>query len=277
MSKAAVALNISPQGISIAIRRLEKELGAQLFYRDTSGLVITSTGEAVRQEAEKIINHIDKIHNICTVTASGKAEISVVITTGRFIRLPVSLQNLLITPPEEFSVTLEHLYSTACMDRVYNGDALFGLTYGYCDPEKFYVRQIEDVEQVFFVNNKHPLANRGEISISELDGLPIVMPGTKTQPGMALSKIFSDNKLKLKIAYETLIPHQAIELVTTNPELVAFSPISYFENSDEDAVSMLRLKEHNFVIPFSLIYKKGRKLDVHEQLFMHMILDCYNS
>lgn len=46
MSKAAVSLNISPQGISAAIRRLEDELMADLFYRSANGLELTNLGKS---------------------------------------------------------------------------------------------------------------------------------------------------------------------------------------------------------------------------------------
>lgn len=41
MSKAAEKLHMSQQGLSLAIRRLEAELGCDLFYRKSSGLVLT--------------------------------------------------------------------------------------------------------------------------------------------------------------------------------------------------------------------------------------------
>ena len=63
MSKAAVSLNISPQGISAAIRRLEDELMADLFYRSANGLELTNLGKSVYSEALIIVEHVDKIYN----------------------------------------------------------------------------------------------------------------------------------------------------------------------------------------------------------------------
>ena len=71
MTKAAEALNISPQGISIAIRRMEKELGVELFFRSSRGLILTEIGEAVKREAEAVIKHLDRINDLCISRASG--------------------------------------------------------------------------------------------------------------------------------------------------------------------------------------------------------------
>ena len=100
MSKAAVSLNISPQGISAAIRRLEDELMADLFYRSANGLELTNLGKSVYSEALIIVEHVDKIYNFGKLEAMGKTSITVAVTMGRFMKLPPSLQN--IQPPVPF-------------------------------------------------------------------------------------------------------------------------------------------------------------------------------
>ena len=82
MSKAAAALFISPQGISAAIRRLEDELGADLFYRTASGLELTNLGKQVQTEAQTIIERIDRIYELGKLESTGKAGITVAISTG---------------------------------------------------------------------------------------------------------------------------------------------------------------------------------------------------
>ncbi len=277
MSKAAAVLNISPQGISISIRRLEKELGVELFFRSSSGLIITEIGEVVRKEAEAVINHVDKISNLCTIRASGKIDIPVVMTTGRFSKLPTALQRLLVTPPGDFSVSFGSHYSLTCMELVANGDALFGLVYGDCDRKKLDVTELEIVQQIFVVNKKHPLAGKKEISIRELDNMPLVMPGPKTVPGKMIEKMFKENDLTLNIALQTVVPRQPVILALENENLVARAVTSDILEGDLEHISVLRLKEYDFTVPFSLITKKDRKLDGHEQLFKHLILDCYKK
>lgn len=277
MSKAAASLNISTQGISVAIRRLESELGVELFFRGSKGVILTETGKSVRNEAESIIRHLDRINEVCTARVSGKIDISVVITTGRFGKLPPSLQTLLTTPPEDFCVNVGNHYSTSCVDMVYNNEALFGLVYGECDSAMFKTNLLEKVEQVFIVNNRHPLAGAGEISIRELDNLPMVMPGPKTIPGKAIVEMFKENDLTMNIALQTLIPRQPIALVQANEKLVARSLLTDITDEDLKQISVLKLKEYDFTIPFSLITKRERKLTAHEQLFRHLILDCYRK
>lgn len=277
MSKAAESLNISPQGLSAAIRRLESELGVELFFRSSKGMVLTETGKSVKKEAESIIRHQARINEICDAKVRDKVDISVAITTGRFGKLPVSLQTLLITPPEDFRISVENHYSTSCMDSVYNEESLFGLVYGECDSNKFKINLLEREEQVFIVNKKHPLAGADEISIRELDNLPMVIPGPKTIPGKNIVDMFAENGLTLNIALQSLIPRQPVALVSTNEKLVARSLLTDITDEDLEQISILKLKEYDFTMPFSLICKRDRRLTAYEQLFRHLILDCYRK
>lgn len=274
MSKAAAALFISPQGISAAIRRLEDELGADLFYRTASGLELTNLGKQVQTEAQTIIERIDRIYELGKLESTGKAGITVAISTGRFMKLPVALQKLLLTPPDEFSVTLVNEYSTVCMDMVLSEEATFGMVYGKCNEQKFNVTLLENVRQVFVVSKKHPFAQRESIKLKELDNVPLLMPDLKTVPGMTIAEAFARQNLTLNLAYVCMTPHQAIDIAAKNDAIVARTLYSDLTPEDYDKVSVLRIEDFDLATPFSLITKKGRKMTVYEQLFKHLILDC---
>lgn len=275
MSKAAAALNISPQGISASIRRLEDELAADLFYRGANGLSLTELGKSVKSEAQIIVQHVDRIYELSNLEATGKTNITIAMTRGRFIKLPASLQNLLLTPPDEFSVNIINDYSTICTEMVLNDQAVFGMVYGNCSQQKFNVTLLEDVQQVFVVSKRHPLAGKSSVSIHELDNMPMLMPGLKTKPGMAIAEMFSKNNVRLNTAaYDVLVPHQAIDIAAANENLVARTLLSDVTEADLEKISVLTLEDCDFTMPFSLIYRKDRKLSVHEQLFKHLILDC---
>ena len=275
MSKAANTLNISPQGISAAIRRLEDELMADLFIRSANGLELTESGKGVYAEVLAVIEHVDKIYTLGKLEAMGKASITVAITIGRFMKLPASLQKLLLTPPDEFSVSLVNEYSSTCMNMVLNDEAVFGMVYGVCSEKRFNVTELENVQQVFIVNKHHPLAKKGSIYVRDLDNVPMLMPEKRTVPGKAIVDLFAKNNIKLNLAYVCMVPHQAIDIVTKNENLVARTLRTDIREEDLENICVLDLLDYDFTMPFSLITKKGRKLSVHEQLFKHLMLDCY--
>jgi DNA-binding transcriptional LysR family regulator len=57
---AASNLYITQQTISKSIGKLEKELGVQLFVRETSGLMLTESGEYFRRTMGSVIENLDK-------------------------------------------------------------------------------------------------------------------------------------------------------------------------------------------------------------------------
>ena len=87
--------------------------------------------------------------------------------------------------------------------------------------------------------------------------------------------LFAKNNIKLNLAYVCMVPHQAIDIVTKNENLVARTLRTDIREEDLENICVLDLLDYDFTMPFSLITKKGRKLSVHEQLFKHLMLDCY--
>ena len=249
MAEAAKSLHITQQGISIALRRLEAEMGRSLFYHKSRGVVLTQFGMAFRDEAEIIITHVNKLYELCkTYEGDGKVEITVAITRHQLPKQPVSLQQLLLVPPSEYKVGIVNEYSNICADMVYEGGALFGLVYGDYSAEKF---------------DMTPLEEAG------------AQPDTLTRPSIAIAELFRKHNARLNVAYEYSWPRQAIDIVANNPSLVARTMLSDVTETDRERVKPLRLEDEALRMPFNLIVKKGRKLTVHEQLFRHLILDCY--
>lgn len=283
MAEAAKSLHITQQGISIALRRLEAEMGRSLFYHKSRGVVLTQFGMAFRDEAEIIITHVNKLYELCkTYEGDGKVEITVAITRHQLPKQPVSLQQLLLVPPSEYKVGIVNEYSNICADMVYEGGALFGLVYGDYSAEKFDMTPLEEAgaqpdtaEYVFVVNRDSRFAPRDTITIKELDGVPLLVPDTLTRPSIAIAELFRKHNARLNVAYEYSWPRQAIDIVANNPSLVARTMLSDVTETDRERVKPLRLEDEALRIPFNLIVKKGRKLTVHEQLFRHLILDCY--
>lgn len=96
MSRAAENLKMSQQGLSLAVRRLESELNCDLFYRKSSGLVLTEYGKMFKRESEEILRHVGNIYDFCS-DLSSVMNITVSITTNLLVRLPTKIQNLLLS------------------------------------------------------------------------------------------------------------------------------------------------------------------------------------
>ena len=276
VSKAAKALNISTQGISSSIRRLENELNVTLFYRSGGKLQLTELGELIQEEARYALSRVDQITKVCAGHTKGATSIPIAITKSKFIRMPIALQTLLLTPPEDYTVTMDHQLTVNCVDMVANDQALFGLVYGdYSDDPHFDTVHLEDCEQIFIVNKNHFLAQKEHLTIRDLDGLPIVAPGAGTVPGRMVEAAFRAHGAIYNVAYDCLDPRFCVDLLMKNDKIVGRTLPACLRPSDMNSITVLSIPELDFRVPFSLIVKRGRKLNAREQLFKHMILECY--
>lgn len=67
---AAERLNITQPGLSQQIKMLEREVGVDLFQRDSHSVSLTEAGSVLLREAELLLRHADEI--VMTVRAAGK-------------------------------------------------------------------------------------------------------------------------------------------------------------------------------------------------------------
>jgi len=60
MTAAAKALHVSQPTLTVAMQELEAELGTQLLVRDRSGVSLTTTGEALLEDAQEVFRLLDR-------------------------------------------------------------------------------------------------------------------------------------------------------------------------------------------------------------------------
>lgn len=277
ITKAAEKLHISQQGLSAAIRRLELELGCDLFYRKSSTIILTENGKTVLTEANAIASHINRMKECCLSKESGKYRIRIAVTESLIVRFPTSLQRLLINGTDDYEVHMIEQYSRDCCDLVSENSCSMGIIYGCPDENKFNVIPLDLVKQVIIVNRLHPLANLDTISIEELDNIPMVCTHKGTYPYNYLLDLFEKNHIRLNVAYECDRPRQTIDIISNNPLLAARTIEEEISEKDLEKIKVLHLADDELLLPVKLITRKGRELNMFERQFKKMILDCYKK
>ena len=277
LSKAAEKLYISQQGLSSSLRRLEKELGRELFVRRPTGLVLTEDGIFFKTEAETILQHVNKIYSTFREKELANNSISVAGTTNIITRIPYKLQQLLLRGCKSIKINYVENWTQDCEQAVYDGEADIGIVYGACDGEKFDVVALDVLKQVFIVNRESPLADKDEIELCDLAGVPMIIPPKRCRPGIKIRKLFADNGVPLNVMYNCDRPGQIIEMVKANSDFAARIIIDDVTEFDQESVKILYLKGDPFHLPVCMITKKGRTLSMAEQFFMHLVIDCFST
>ena len=277
MAKAAENLHITQQGLSVSMRRLEDELGCDLFYRKSNGLVLTDDGQFFKTEAEKVIRHIEKIRTHYDERQQNKTALTVAVTDSIIVRLPIKLQRLFINGNDNFVVSLAENYSKPCADAVADSEADFAVIYGRFRDDALEYKTLDTVQQVIIVNKEHPLAGREQVSIAELSGQPFVTPDKYSWPRIAMQKLFEKHGAQLNIVYECNRPRQTIDLVENNPKLVARTIEPEITEADRSEISVLHLKDDPFTLPINLCYRRDAILNPAKREFLSLILGAYDK
>jgi DNA-binding transcriptional LysR family regulator len=175
-TRAARELGLAQPSVSAQVRRLESELGSELFHRMKGNVTLTPAGEALLPFARRILTDVD--------AASSELRESGVQVRGRLsIGATPSLAATLVPP------VLARFHSAyPAVDLVLreagSGDLVTALEEGALDvalvilPVRHDVLETQPLlreELVLALARTHPLAKRRTISVADLRDVPLVM------------------------------------------------------------------------------------------------------
>jgi LysR family hydrogen peroxide-inducible transcriptional activator len=86
--RAAERCRVSQPTLSVAIKKLEEELGTQLFERTANDVKVTEIGQRIVAQAEKVLIDVNHIHEIATTGKDplvGPLRVGVIYTIGPYL------------------------------------------------------------------------------------------------------------------------------------------------------------------------------------------------
>ena len=167
--KAAEKLFISPQGLSQTIKKIEKELGAEILKRTNYGVDLTDEGRVFAKHARQITEHmvflnreIEQLANVET----GQLFISISYGMFSFYKAKCILDFKALYP----DITLEYREYTdkKAVESVWYGESDLALTYLPVDKERFRITPLNRNELFLVVNKKNPLSTKEHVSFGDL-------------------------------------------------------------------------------------------------------------
>lgn len=258
-TKAAELLYISQPSLTVAIRKLEDELQTELFERQGHTLSLTKYGEIFLQYAEIALNALDtgtnliKEHrdlyygniNIGSVYHLGQHFIAQLLTS--FTALPEN-KNLTFQIYQETSYNLLDMLAKAQLHAAF---------VALKERENiFYFKPVLQSEFVFVVvvSAKHPLANRKEISIHELERYEFIDYSQTNSMKMHIDHLYKKHDFQPKIRLRVSEEHALFSFVEQNLGIAIslnFRTIVAFN------IKAIKLKEHIDPLNIYLAYRKN--------------------
>ena len=174
-SAAARALYTVQSNVSGHVAKLERELGVTLVDR-TNG-VLTDEGERVVERARRVLHEIDDIAaDIASLDddVSGDARIGVIGTTARWL-MPQFLAAVAAKHPRVHPIVSEGS-TTTIVPGVLSGQLNAAIIHLPIDDPELVVEPLFAEDLLLLVHSEHPLADRDEMSLRELENIPLLLP-----------------------------------------------------------------------------------------------------
>lgn len=210
LTQAAEQLMISPPALSNALKRLERNLGVDLFDRVGRNLVLNRYGQAYLPYAEKILTLTQEGNELMLhMQEEQKRHLSVADMTHVFASHIISE---FLTRHPEISLRRDYVDPAQCksIDLVQAYDFAIGSTNGMNRGDLHSLRLRSGQSIVALVNRANPLSHRQSVTLADLAHLPLIAYAAG-QPGRTmLDRLFGQIDATPTVVYEGNTPHAMI-------------------------------------------------------------------
>lgn len=265
VSKASEQLYISQPALSQRIKKLEQELGYELFVRTAQGVYLTTMGEAFCQEAQPVAEAWDQLCRwVDEHLQTGQRKLRIglgarVYSSGlfedvvRFFDLHPSIDVAFVTEAgRDFLPLLKNDSLDLALDRL--------------PPEEFLPVQNDFVvydllceKQCILMSWDDPLAQREKIKFSDLQGCTMISALEGSIEDKMLKSICAKNNITLKRLYRLDNIDMIMDLVQKGKGVV-IGPQSFA--SYYGVASAVLQPETNVYLKFICLEKNSRKKEI---------------
>jgi DNA-binding transcriptional LysR family regulator len=184
-TRAAERLHMRQPPLSIQIRHLERELGAELFDRSGRGITLTLAGRTLFDEARRIIDEIDGAARTIRRIADGELghlTIAFIPSAANCVLGPVlrAFRNRYAN----VELRLHEMSPDDALEAVRERRADLAFLYRPLVDENLNQRVVADEPLLAAVPADHPLANAAEIDLRDLGEESFILPRQYGVPGL---------------------------------------------------------------------------------------------
>ncbi|MDP5009299.1 MAG: LysR substrate-binding domain-containing protein [Glaciimonas sp.] len=176
---AAEACFVAQPTLSVAIKKLEDELGVVIFERGGSEISVTPLGAQIVAQAERVLEQTATIREIANQNKdplAGPLRLGIIYTIGPYLLPP--LVKTMIEQVPQMPLVLQENYTVRLLELLRQGEldaAIMALPF----PEHgLMVQPLYDEPFVVAMPKNHPWANRASINADELKSETMLLLGS---------------------------------------------------------------------------------------------------
>ena len=203
--RAARRLNILPSSLSRNIGLLEKELGVRLLSRTTREVTLTHSGHKLLEDARPLLQHAEEVSDRVRSSAADER----VFRIGAMDSAATGLIPQLVHDFREIIPDLEVLLvedkSAKLLPKLLSGSLDIAIVRPPMTPQPAIEFEfLLDEPTVVALPPGHVLAEREQLRVEDLDGVPMIVPSPRSRPHSynLTMQLFLDASLQPKIAQQ---------------------------------------------------------------------------
>jgi LysR family hydrogen peroxide-inducible transcriptional activator len=176
---AAEACFVAQPTLSVAIKKLEDELGVVLFERGGSEVSVTPLGAQIVAQAERVLEQTAAIKELAKQNKdplAGPLRLGVIYTIGPYL-LPPLVKNLIETVPQ-MPLVLQENFTHKLLELLRQGELDAAIMALPLPEHGMMMQTLYDEPFVVAVPRSHPWAEREEISAQDLKSETMLLLGT---------------------------------------------------------------------------------------------------
>ncbi len=177
--RAAEACFVSQPTLSVAIRKLEDELGVQLFERSHSDVSVTPVGERIVEQAQRVLEQTNMLREIArqgTDPLAGPLRVGVIYTIGPYL-LPRLIRRVIADTPQ-MPLILQENFTVKLLEALRQGDLDVAILADPFADQGLMTQAVYDEPFLVAVPRHHPWADRASVSSDELKRETMLLLGT---------------------------------------------------------------------------------------------------
>jgi DNA-binding transcriptional LysR family regulator len=167
--RAARRLSLSQPPLSLAIRQLEREIGARLFERNSRNVSLTAAGVALQREATLLLRRVDETRGLVKAIAEGqRGQLRLAFGGSMLYRgLPRIVERFRAAAPST-ELRLRELNSAEQVEALHRDEIDLGFIHGRATPAGLEGFRYHSEPFVACVPDGHPCAKAKTLQLARL-------------------------------------------------------------------------------------------------------------
>lgn len=177
--RAAEASFVAQPTLSVAIKKLEEELGIQLFERRSQEVVVTPLGQRVIEQARRVLEEAGRVKEIARQgkdPLAGPLQLGVIYTVCPYL-LPALVRRLQADAPQ-MPLVIQESFTVRLIDMLKNGDIDVAILAEPLPETGLMVQAVYDEQFMVALPREHAWARRKSISADDLKKETMLLLGS---------------------------------------------------------------------------------------------------